>query len=338
MTKFRLLLLLFLIALPASVYSQEVNLDEIKAQRTRQLCVYFLDGYLCLSQEQHIAMEEELKRIWTKRMTKKGRMLLWAGYGTATDVFGLIDVTALGEILTDDQIRQFESLEEHGLSQSDRFSQLLDGKEIEVDPIKPTLTLAVELELQRTKKLLDLDAKQVRMLRVAAKGAAENVLNERQKLKDTSQPFQAPFVGNHRVRVAVEGPAFRIRESDLWNRTLNKVLSDEQLAILIEDQTAQAKVSASICAHSLAMAYFNDIKASKDEYVNFLSLVEGEIAKAQEAGKVSQHGAVAFHAVEVLIDIDDEQFMQAVTTETWDLMKPKVDRVRAIRDNNQDDN
>ena len=333
MATFRFVIILILIGIPRIAASQEVSLEKLKSQRTRQLCIHYLDGYLSLTQEQHIALEELLERDWTKNMNTRSRILLWAGYNSGLQVFQLLKPSDLEAILSEDQVLQFESLGEHGLNQSEQLDYLQGLVDAPVDPIKASLDRAVILELQRIEKLLDLNEEQVRILRIAAKGTATKILAERRKLREQlAEGNQRILRGLKWVKVAVEGPTFRIREVGTWNQTLKKVLTEQQYSILLVDQAAQSYSSSKVSSHSITMSYFHNHKISLDEYRNFTKLIENGIADAQKAGQANRHGSMAFDAVDVLADLDDERIKESISAESWNAIKPTLDRIRSMRD------
>lgn len=335
MAQFRILIFSILIIISRQAVSQELSYGELKSQRTRRLCVHYLDGYLCLSQEQHRELEELLQKKWTSGMDSCARGLLWVGYRAGHKVFNSLRSSELEGILSEDQVRQFESLSETALNQSDQLDYLRGWLATPSDPITPSLTQAISLELQRLEKLLDLDADQVRVLRIAAKGAAKNVLDERQKWRRQLIDGERNLEDSEWCKVAVECPVFRIRESEVWNRAMKKVLTEQQFAIHLEDKTAQSIVSTRVSAHSMTMCYFHNTKISQNEYQRFTKLIEDGIAKAQLSGQINHHGSLAFDGIEVLIELEDEQIRATLTAENWGKLKPTIERVRDRRANNR---
>ena len=332
MTPIRFVIILIVICIPLNAASQEASFEELKSQRTRQLCVHYLDGYVCLTQEQHVALEELLKGKWTVRMNSGARSLFWSGYNSATEVFGTLKYSELKEILSKDQLLQFESLRKHGLNQTEQLKYLRGTSEASVDPIKTTLDRAIVLEVQRMKKLVDLNDSQVRVLRVASKGAATRVLAERQEFRELLSERKNMPRGFNWVKVAVEGPAFRIQKVGIWNSAVKKMLTEQQYSIFLEDQNARSEVSSKVSTHSLAMSYFHNKKISLDEYQRFTRLVEDGIKEAQEARQVKRGGSMAFDVVDILINLDDERIKKSLTPDSWNVVKPILDRIRSSRD------
>ncbi len=64
--KFRFLIISLVFASAWSVWGQENEDDtvgELQCKHGRSVCIYFLDGYLCLSPEQSNALDEALKEF-----------------------------------------------------------------------------------------------------------------------------------------------------------------------------------------------------------------------------------------------------------------------------------
>lgn len=332
MARIRLFAVLILMCLLSNATAQEMSFEELKAQRTREVCIHYLDGYLCLSQEQHIALDDILKENWKPDSGSTARVLLWGGYNSSLDVFLTLKKSNLEDTLSEEQLQQFESLDEVGLVQSRQADYLRRRTNPEVDPIKPSLDHAIELELKRMEKLLQLDAEQLRLLRVAAKGAAKQIFAERANWREKIATDERVARGADWVKVAVESPAFRIRESEVWITTLKKVLSEKQFTTHLNDQATQSKVAARASVHSIVMTYFHRKKISREDYENFTKMLEDEIANAMDAGIVEKHGSIAFDAVGVLVELEDEQIKKTLSEESWQIVKPILENIRATRE------
>lgn len=335
MAPIRYLILPFVVTSCLSCYvaSQEVEFEELKSQHSRQMVVHFMDGFLCLSKKQHLAMEELLEKNWNKGMQSSSRMLIWVGYDSGDKIFSKLKPADLEDILSLDQIRQFESFRERALGQSEQLSYLRGLSEVDEDPMKAPLERATQLEIQRLQQLLELNEKQLSMLRVAAKGTMKQALAERQKLQEKLGGGNLDALnGSSWVKTAVEGPAFRIQRLSVWNSTLKKLLTKEQYSIFLEERAFKSMISSRVSSHSIALSYFHNKEISLDQYQRFTALIEAGIADAQEAGQFKDHCSMSFDVLYVLMDLDDESIIEAVHPEGWEVVGPILERLRASRE------
>lgn len=339
MTPIRFLIVLLAVSIPAYANSQEADVEKLKFKYTTRICVHYLDSYLSLNQKQQVALGELLKRKWTPVEISNSLMLFWSGYDSGKKVFESLKDADLKRILSDEQLLQWESMRENSLSKAEQIKYLRGLAKASVDPIKAFLDQATVLEVQRLSKLLGLDEKQALKLRVAAKGAIKEVLAQRQDYLDRLTDGDLNIVearGFVLDKVAVEGPVFRIQKMKLWNATLENVLTEQQYAIHLNDQTARSLASKRISSHWLALSYFHKRDKSVDDYRTFTELIENGIAEAQEGGQIEHHGSMIFEVVEVFMNLDDERIQKSVTPDTWRKITPILDRLRKRNRNDQE--
>lgn len=330
-----LLAVLLSCSIPSVVCAQDDSFRELKIQRSVQLCVYFLDGYLGLSEEQHLAMEELLRRSWSKNEGVITDLVLWVGYDSGDKLYEAFPRDKLEDVLTKDQLRQFETLIEHGLEQTDQLAYLRGTTGALVDPIDPVLSNAIQIEVARLNRLVQLKEKQLRVLRVAAKGAAKEVLAERQEYRERiTEGGLGGLQGFEWVQVAVMGPVFRIQKTKTWNKAIKKVLTEEQFEVFLEDLSRRTAVASKVCSHSLAMSYLDRIEISEEEYLQFTKLIEDGIEEAIQTGNTIYPGPLAFEVVNVVLDLDDEHIRDAISPKCFEVVQPLLARLRATRDRN----
>ncbi len=309
--KFRFLIISLVFASAWSVWGQENEDDtvgELQCKHGRSVCIYFLDGYLCLSPEQSNALDEALKENWIEDRTKSLTYFIYNDYSAASALFESIEEDKLAEILNDVQKERFDNLANDTLSLSNMLNLIVENLRDDGDPITPNLRAVSELEVNRLSKLLELNEKQKKRLIIGAKGASQEVVNQRIALfEDAGNDVNQLYEKMISLKILMEPPLYQLTKTKIWKKSIKQALTEKQRETYQNDRLIRHLRSVKAGAFSLVLGYQNsEDEFDLDEYLDMIQLVEKTVASKIESGTLNLETSTYFETCSIFIELEEE--------------------------------
>lgn len=306
---------LLLLLVTYSGWAQEQDVEALKTEQARAVCIYFLDGYLCLNSEQTAALDELIQQHWPEQSVDNLAYFIYNGYTLGRNYFDNLPSEKLAEILDESQKKIFDNLSTDSLSLSNQLNIEGNDWESEEDPITPFLRVASELEVQRLNQLLDLSDKQKMRLTIVAKGAGKEVVDKRKTLfegENLNQLISKPGI----FRYLMEPPLFQLTKTKIWNRSIAQTLDDKQLEIYRSDLRARYHRSLMAASFSFVIGYQDsDAPFDFDEFVALSDLIVNKVKEKIEADDLTLQPSLYFESFDLARNLKEEDFTGVLSGE-----------------------
>jgi hypothetical protein len=314
---------------PSHGFTQSADTDEtetvieIQGRNSRQFIIHYLDSYLCLSSEQANLLDELLEHTWSSDINTDVWLMSHNGFrtGNGGGMITELDKDKLGSFLSEGQLDVINNLGSKSLILMDQ----LDKPSPDEDPIKAMLARTIPLELDRLEGEMELTEKQKMTLRIAAKGAAEKVLSDRKGMRDEHGRGIGSQMADPEVsRMLMEGPAFQLSRTEIWKKTINKTLTDEQLQVYKADQRLRLQRSAECNANGLAFNYHNTgLDLDANEYKEFSACITKAIMDYADENSLGDDRSLYFQGFMIYVELEEDPFADVLSGEKLEMAKKK---------------
>ncbi|MDB4778257.1 hypothetical protein OAG68_02250 [bacterium] len=295
----------------------EDTIGELHGRHGRSICIYFLDGYLCLSPEQSTALDEALKQNWSNDRNNNLAYFIYNGYSLGKTHFDSIEEENLAEILNDVQKMRFDNLATDSLSLTNLLNFRSESLREDGDPISPNLKAVSELEINRLTELLELSEQQKQRLVIGAKGASQAIINQRIALfEDAGNDVNKLIVKTNSLKILMEPPLYQLTKTKIWEKSVKQALTEKQWETYQTDRLSRHRRSVKAAAFSVVKSYQNsENEFDLAEYQGMVQLLEKMVASKIESGTWKRESSAYFETFDVFKELEEENFTSILTGE-----------------------
>ncbi len=312
---------------------KELDLVSVKAT------VGFFDDYLCLDPEQESQFIERLEKVWQSEWNYEVLTVALNGPRIRTEMLTKINEESeiLQDLLNEEQLDVFNNFNDYpiGISAMLNLRVMAGGGEessFDEDNMKEKINKLLALDLNDLATTCELTDKQIRLLKVGHKGLLGPVLKRQKEL--TEDGMNMNFTGK-RIAELAKPVLFRCREQKVWQKSLEKVLTDEQLEKAMAKRADRLNIAKQHFASQLSMAHADTEKPLGTTFEQQAKLRDLYIAKLQldhPADYWAMYKAMGLiERVELEAFLDEEQ-----TTLLWDSMQKQLEMQR-LNDGEEDE-
>lgn len=233
-------------------------------------------------------------------------------------------------ILSEDQMKVLENLEEFGNSlQSMQMAIMGDSEESawDVEDFKSKCNTLAELKINEIKELCDLNEKQVKMLQIGRKGAVSKVAAQWQEMSGQFEGMMnGPMPDLELMSLATEPLLSQVIRQNAWHKTLEKVLTEEQLEQVQSRELQRLESAQEAMLNSVVGSVLpqisNELQFDYDQHTALVEMLSTELKMA--------HSADYFGAVFGLFKVPDEKFEAVLTDEQWESLSAQLEQQRQM--------